>query len=227
MRAYQRRRRGAPEADYGVRITAPVVMQPEIIDDPDDLPASWRVAAESTQPSFVFDGMELRVMTDEQGVPWFVAADVCGALDLPDTHKAVSRLDDDERSTTAIHTPGGVQSMTTVNEPGLYSLILGSRKPEAKRFKRWVTHEVLPAIRRTGRYAMLGAQAAPQPRQLPEGIHISAATRQQAAEIWWKAVQSELQGALARRLDPRYRPEAVLARSQAYMWHQPALTVLP
>jgi prophage antirepressor-like protein len=102
-----------------------------------------------------FDGSRVRVITDEQGSPWFVALDLLDLLNLD--RKAMERLDDDEKGVAAIHTPGGVQSMTTVNEPGLYSLILGSRKPEAKRFKRWVTHEVLPAIRRTGHYG-----AAPQ-----------------------------------------------------------------
>lgn len=83
---------------------------------------------------------------------WFVAADVCRALELSDTHKAVDRLDDDEKGTNSIPTLGGPQDMLTVNEPGLYALILGSRKPEARAFKRWITHEVLPQIRRTGAY---------------------------------------------------------------------------
>lgn len=101
---------------------------------------------------FDFEGRPVRVVTDAQGEPWFVAADVCAALHLPETHKAVARLDDDEKGRNSIPTPGGEQEMTVVNEPGLYSLVLGSRKVEAKRFKRWVTHEVLPAIRKTGRY---------------------------------------------------------------------------
>ena len=86
------------------------------------------------------------------GEIWFVAADVCRALELSDTHKAVDRLDDDEKGTNSIPTLGGPQDMLTVNEPGLYALILGSRKPEARAFKRWITHEVLPQIRRTGAY---------------------------------------------------------------------------
>lgn len=86
----------------------------------------------------------------ESGEPWFVASDVCKALDIDRT--AVRRLDKDEKGVRSIHTPGGDQEMTTVSESGLYSLILGSRKPEAHRFKRWVTHEVLPTIRKTGAY---------------------------------------------------------------------------
>lgn len=88
------------------------------------------------------------------GEPWFVAKDVCDILELGDVSKAVSRLDEDEKGTNSIPTPGGNQEMLVINEPGLYSLILGSRKPEAKLFKRWVVHEVLPAIRQTGMYAV-------------------------------------------------------------------------
>jgi prophage antirepressor-like protein len=110
---------------------------------------------------FDFEGRPIRVVTDAQGEPWFVAADVCAALHLPETHKAVARLDDDEKGRNSIPTLGGEQEMTVVNEPGLYSLVLGSRKPEAKRFKRWVTHEVLPAIRKTGRYALSATPALP------------------------------------------------------------------
>jgi len=114
---------------------------------------------------FDFEGRQVRVVTDAQGEPWFVAADVCAALHLPDTHKAVARLDDDEKGRNSIPTLGGDQEMTVVNEPGLYSLVLGSRKPEAKRFKRWVTHEVLPTIRKTGRYVLSGTPALPAPTQ--------------------------------------------------------------
>ena len=86
------------------------------------------------------------------GAPWFVAADVCRALDIANSRDAVKRLDDDERGVVSTDTLGGVQEMTVVNESGLYSLVLGSRKPEAKQFKRWITHEVIPAIRKTGGY---------------------------------------------------------------------------
>lgn len=86
------------------------------------------------------------------GEPWFVAADVCKALDISNSRDALTRLDDDEKGVASTDTLGGKQDMTIVNEPGLYSLVLGSRKPEAKRFKRWITHDVIPAIRQTGAY---------------------------------------------------------------------------
>lgn len=86
------------------------------------------------------------------GEPWFVAADVCRALELSNSRMAISRLDDDEKGVSSTDTLGGKQEMQIVNEPGLYSLVLGSRKPEAKAFKRWITHEVIPAIRKHGGY---------------------------------------------------------------------------
>lgn len=88
----------------------------------------------------------------KDGEPWFVAADVCKAVELDKTWNALQRLDEDEKGTTSISTLGGKQEMAIVNEPGLYSLVLGSRKPEAKLFKRWITHEVIPAIRKHGGY---------------------------------------------------------------------------
>lgn len=92
----------------------------------------------------------VRTVTKE-GEPWFVAADVCRALEIDRT--ATRRLDDDEKGVHSTHTPGGDQEITIVNEPGLYALVLGSRKPEARAFKRWITHEVIPDIRRHGFYA--------------------------------------------------------------------------
>lgn len=83
------------------------------------------------------------------GEPWFVAVDVCSVLDLRNPTIAVSRLDEDERAKFNLGRQGDA---TIVNEPGLYTLVLGSRKPEAKAFKRWITHEVLPNIRKHGVY---------------------------------------------------------------------------
>lgn len=104
--------------------------------------------------TFSFPAYQLRtVMRDSE--PWFVAADVCAALQIANPSDALKRLDADERtldSIEGIRGGPGNPNVHLVNESGLYSLILGSRKPEAKRFKKWVTAEVLPAIRRTGRY---------------------------------------------------------------------------
>ena len=95
-------------------------------------------------------GQVRTVMKD--GEPWFVAADVCKALEIGNTAQAASKLDDDEKGIISNDTLGGRQNMLAVNEPGLYSLVLGSRKKEARDFKRWITHEVIPTIRKTGGY---------------------------------------------------------------------------
>ena len=86
--------------------------------------------------------------------PWFVAKDACDCLDLGNVSQTCSRLDDDERGIISIDTPSGKQEMLIVSEPGLYSLIGSSKKQEAKAFKRWVNHEVLPSIRKTGSYSI-------------------------------------------------------------------------
>lgn len=82
----------------------------------------------------------------------FVATDICKALDLQNVSKSVQRLDDDEKGIISSYTLGGNQNLLAVNEFGLYNLVLSSRKPQAKAFKRWVTHDVIPAIRKTGKY---------------------------------------------------------------------------
>jgi prophage antirepressor-like protein len=103
---------------------------------------------------FHYEGAQIRVLTDSQGAPWFIAADLCSCLGIRNPSDALSRLDDDEKGLGSTETLKGQQSLATVNESGLYALVLSSREPEAKRFKRWITHEVLPAIRRTGSYAV-------------------------------------------------------------------------
>ena len=91
---------------------------------------------------------EIRVV-EKDGEPWFVAVDVCDILGLSNPTIAVSRLDKDERAKFNLGRQGDA---TIVNEPGLYTLILGSRKPEAKAFKRWITHDIIPSIRKYGAY---------------------------------------------------------------------------
>lgn len=107
------------------------------------------------------------------GEPWFVAADVCKALEIEKTNRALSRLDDDEKGAHSVSTPGGRQRMSIISESGLYSLILGSRKPEARAFKRWITHEVIPSIRKHGAYmtdSLLDALEA-HPEAVPEYLN--------------------------------------------------------
>jgi prophage antirepressor-like protein len=119
---------------------------------------------------FLYEGRQLRTIVRD-GEPWFVAGDVCEVLDI-DTSVAVNGrrdsetgdmrggLDDDEKDTDIVSTPGGYQEALVISEPGLYALVLKSRKPEAKLFKRWITHEVIPQIRKTGAYAVPGSLTA-------------------------------------------------------------------
>ena len=100
---------------------------------------------------------------EREGLPWFVAKDVCEALELDNVGQSLSSLDDDEKNTIIINDgiPGN-PNRAIISEPGLYSLILRSRKPEAKAFKRWITHEVIPAIRRAGGYMAAGQNDTPE-----------------------------------------------------------------
>lgn len=114
---------------------------------------------------FDFKGAPLRTLTDKAGEPWFVAKDVCAILEISNPSDALKRLDDDERSRFNLGRQG---ETNIVNEAGLYVLVLGSRKPEAHEFKRWVTHEVLPSIRKHGGY-MAG-----QERMTPEQMALAS-----------------------------------------------------
>lgn len=100
---------------------------------------------------FMYSNQEVR-STVINGEPWFVAKDVCSVLEISKYRDALSRLDEDERGSVLVDTLGGTQEMGAVNEYGLYSIIMMSRKPEAKQFKRWITHEVIPTIRQHGAY---------------------------------------------------------------------------
>ncbi|MEC1470513.1 phage antirepressor [Bacillus haynesii] len=103
------------------------------------------------QKVFNYQDQQVRTVVKD-GEPWFVAKDVCDVLEIGNPSQALSRLDEDEKNTVILNEGIGNPNKTIVNEPGLYSLILGSRKPEAKQFKRWITHEVIPTIRKTGGY---------------------------------------------------------------------------
>lgn len=104
----------------------------------------------------------IRASLSSDGQPWFVAKDVCDSLGIGKYRDALSRLDDDERGSVLVDTPGGPQTVGTVSEAGFYKLVMRSRKPEAKAFQRWVTHEVLPAIRRTGGYMVAKQDETPE-----------------------------------------------------------------
>lgn len=98
----------------------------------------------------IFNGQQLRII-ERNNEPWFVAKDVCEILEISNPSMAIQRLDDDERAKFNLGRQGDTN---VINEYGLYNLVLGSRKPEAKEFKRWITHEVIPSIRKTGNYSL-------------------------------------------------------------------------
>lgn len=103
---------------------------------------------------FDYNGSVVRTVEKDNDV-WFVAKDVCDILGIQNSNDTVRKvLDDDEKGVAKIYTPGGFQDMTVINEAGLYTLMLRSNKNEAKPFRRWVTHDVLPAIRKTGSYCV-------------------------------------------------------------------------
>jgi len=123
------------------------------------------MAMQLTLQVFEYEGGQQVRTTEVDGQIWFYAVDVCRVLDLLNVSQAVQSLDDDEKTTISNNdgqAGSGAQSFLVINEPGLYSLILRSRKPEAKAFKRWVTHDVLPSIRKSGGYILPGMRAVPK-----------------------------------------------------------------
>ena len=100
---------------------------------------------------FFYEGNEVRTV-QRGGEPWWVLRDVCDILEIGNSGNVAARLDEDEKGIHTVDTLGGKQELTIISESGLYSTILLSRKPEAKKFKRWITHEVLPTIRKHGAY---------------------------------------------------------------------------
>jgi anti-repressor protein len=133
--------------------------------------------------SNTFEGIRVRhVFTNE---PIWIGRDVCDVVGISKYRDALSQLDADERVSIAVDTPGGVQQMTGVTEAGLWSLLLISRSPKVKPFKRWLTHEVLPAIRKNGRY---DAVALPDRKTLAQWV-VAAEDRAEAAEAHSAAIQ--------------------------------------
>jgi anti-repressor protein len=201
---------------------------------------------------FTFRDHEVRTVT-LGSEPWFVAADVCRVLEILNPTDALKRLDDDERVVISNDgspldgesTPSlklGV-TLNAVNEPGLYSLILGSRKPQAKAFKRWVTHEVIPSIRRTGSYGAVAALSRSDLARMvlaqeEEKAQLAAKVEADAPKVLFAdavsvADTSILVGDLAKilrgngveiganRLFARLREDGYLIRRQGSDWNMP------
>lgn len=160
---------------------------------------NFSTAPSGNQPTvFTFDKMDVRVIRKD-GEPWFVASDVCEALTIGNVSDAVGRLDDDEKGIGTVDTLGGAQEQAVINESGLYSLTLTSRKPAAKRFKKWVTSEVLPSIRKTGTYTVGQPQPAFQiPATLSAALRLAA---EQAEQIEQQQAQLAITAPKAQALD--------------------------
>lgn len=153
---------------------------------------------------FNFNNNDVRVIIQE-GNPWFVAADVCAVLGVKNHRDSLMHLDDDEKGVVLNDTLGGKQQVSVVNESGLYALVLRSRKPEAKKFTKWVTSEVLPAIRKTGKYERPTNPAIDYDR-------ISPAQAQDLKELVHAVVDSKVQGfgETWARLHKRFRVNSYL-----------------
>ncbi|AHL70842.1 prophage antirepressor [Bacillus pumilus] len=132
------------------------------------------------QQIFNYQDQEIRTVIQD-GQPWFVAKDLCEVLEIKNNRDALSRLDEDEKGVVLTDTLGGSQELAAVNEPGLYALILSSRKPEAKQFKRWITHDVIPTIRQTGQYG--GPKALTEREQRIESLKLLLETSQRQDEM--------------------------------------------
>ena len=139
---------------------------------------------------FAYGEQQVRTVLSE-GEPWWVLTDVCRVLGLKRADSTARKLDDDEKGTHLVSTLRGKQQVITVNESGLYAVILRSDKPEAKKFKRWVTHEVLPSIRQTGAYDAASAQPTIDtvPVAVPVVPELSAGVRLKRAELLIRAAE--------------------------------------
>ncbi|WFS07740.1 BRO family protein [Methylobacterium sp. 391_Methyba4] len=186
-------------------------------------------AAISVPASLTFEGQHLRVVWRD-GEPWFVAADVAVMLEHRDAEKLTRSLDDDEKGTHSVGTLGGQQGMSIVSEPGLYHAILQRRaskviSPEVKeriqRFQRWVFHDVLPSLRRTGRYAMPKSR---KPKAAPAREHMLHAIDRG----WWNAQLARTglsQRKLARELGVDHAALSLALNGKRHLRFQEALAL--
>ena len=159
--------------------------------------------------NFKFDSLEIRAITTNDGEPWFVAQDVSNILEYSEASAMTRTLDDEEKGLQIVQTLGGQQEMLMINESGLYSAILRSRRQEAKRFKKWVTSEVLPAIRKTGSYAVAPKSPAHMLLAMAQQfVEIEAEQRRQAEQV---AVMSESVAVLEAKLDNQSKHFSVVA----------------
>jgi prophage antirepressor-like protein len=141
---------------------------------------------------FMFGENHVRARVDENGNPWFVAKDVASVLGIQNIRQNLDELDEDEKGVSIVYTLGGQQQMSTISESGLYALVFRSRKPQARAFSKWVRAEVLPALRREGRYEMPGHPSGHARHDMPEGLPEEALCLRPALRqrLWQDALQT-------------------------------------
>jgi len=169
---------------------------------------------------------ELKRVVERDGEMWFVAADVCRVLELGNMRSSLALLDGDERGVHTVDTPGGPQAVSIISESGLYALLLRSRKPEAKPFKRWVTHDILPSIAKTGRYD-ISAPTPALPQDYPSALRALADEAEQRIqeELAHKpesgkslrAIGRELAAEIERIFETKVNPEMLRFRARKRM----------
>jgi prophage antirepressor-like protein len=146
--------------------------------------------------NFAFEDNLVRVHLDENGNPWFCAKDVCLILEIGNSRDALTNLDEDEKGVGNADTPGGPQEMAFISESGLYALVFRSRKPEARRIRKWVTAEVLPAIRQTGSYILPGREdrdrlsTGNDRTQLRETVHEWSLRSGYEEQVLWSVIRT-------------------------------------
>lgn len=174
------------------------------------------ITLHATAPvAFAFDSHAVRTITEDDGSIWFVARDICTVLGITKPQNAFARLDDDQKGARTVGTLGGTQEMTVVNESGLYALVLTSRKPEAKQFARWVTGEVLPAIRRQGYYGGGALASVAQSLTQTQALLAQVAERQAATDDKVNAILSlvDVAGKYISLLEANQKPKPRAVRA--------------
>lgn len=167
------------------------------------------MTAKTAITPFNFNNNDVRVIIQD-GDPWFVAADVCAVLGVKNHRDSLMHLDDDEKGVVLNDTLGGKQQVSVVNESGLYALVLRSRKPEAKKFTKWVTSEVLPSIRKTGQYTLPSTINPEQAQHLKELVQLVAESGKQGYSETWARLHRKFKVNSYLQLRPDQFTEACL-----------------
>lgn len=144
---------------------------------------------------FQYESNEVRVIKDDEGNPWWVANDVCDVLGFKNPRQAIAtHIEEDEKGVQKMDTMGGIQEMVIISESGLYALIVRSNKPEAKKFRKWVTSEVLPSIRKTGSYHARNQYCSKEELQAMEAM---ARKYKTASHIFISEIKTNIEGGMS------------------------------